>query len=278
MVSLNTIRMIAIKELRDAVVNKWFWLYLVVFLLLSLGMARFGFSGIGNYGVTGFGRTAASLINISMLIIPLMGLTLGAMSISVERENGTLLYLLSHPVTEGEVLIGKFIGLSAALIAVLALGLGVTGIIIGLRGGATNLGGYITLTVIALLFAMSSLSIGVLVSSFASKGGTGIGISIFIWLFMAFISDLGLLGMSLVLKLNQQTMVFLSLINPSEVFKMFSIWAIRGGVDILGPVGVYIMREYGNNFMWVLLTCLVLWIIVPLAASFFIFKKRGALT
>lgn len=277
MANLNTVKIIAIKELRDAILNKWFWLYLAIFLLLSLGMARFGFTGLGNYGVTGFGRTAASLVNISMLIIPLMGLTLGAMSISGEREKGTLLYLLTHPVTEGEILFGKFIGLGVALITALAAGFGVTGLTIGLKGGASNIGGYMALTGIALLLAMSSLSIGMLISSLTSRGGTSIGTSVFIWLFMVFISDLGLLGMSLILKLNQKTLVFLSLINPSEVFKMFSIWAIRGGIDILGPAGVYMMREYGNSYVWILLTFLILWVIVPLITSYFLFKKKGAL-
>lgn len=276
MVDFSTVKIIAIKELRDAVSNKWFWLYLAIFLILSLGMARFGFSGLGNYGVTGFGRTAASLVNISLLIIPLMGLTLGAMSISAEREKGTLLYLLTHPVTEGEVLLGKFIGLGSALLMALAIGFGTTGLTIGLRGGASNIDGYLGLTGIALVFALCSLSIGMMVSSVTSKAGTGIGISVFVWLFMVFISDLGLLGTSLVMKLSQRSLVFLSLINPSEVFKMLSIWTIRGGIDILGPAGVYIMREYGTGFIWVLLACLVLWIALPMGIAFIIFKRRGA--
>lgn len=278
MTKLNIIKIITLKELHDAILNKWFWLYLAIFLILSLGMARFGFTGIGNYGVTGFGRTAASLVNISMLIVPLMGLTLGALSISGEREKGTLLYLLSHPVTEGEILFGKFIGLSIALITALTIGFGITGLIIGFRGGTTNIVGFLSLTGIALLFALSSLSIGILVSSVSSKGNTSIGISVFIWLFMVFISDLGLLGISLILKLNQITLIFLSLVNPSQVFKIASIWAIRGGVDILGPAGVYIMREYGNLFVWLLLTFLILWVIVPLLTSYFLLKKKGALT
>ena len=86
------------KELRDALRNRWFLLYAVAFAGLSVALAWFSVSGTGSYGVAGFGRTTAGLINLILLIVPLMGLTLGALSLAGEREKGTL--VLFHVTPE----------------------------------------------------------------------------------------------------------------------------------------------------------------------------------
>jgi Cu-processing system permease protein len=110
----GNILILAQKELRDARKNRWFLLYAIAFTGLSLALAWVSLSGAGNYGLAGFGRTSASLINLILLIVPLMGLTLGALSLAGEREQGSLLYLLAQPINQVELLLGKFIGLSLA--------------------------------------------------------------------------------------------------------------------------------------------------------------------
>ncbi|MGQ9463982.1 MAG: hypothetical protein ACUVTP_13110 [Candidatus Fervidibacter sp.] len=67
----------------------------VVFVLVSLAMSWFGLAGAGIVGVAGFGRTAASLLNLIIFFVPLIGLTMGATGIAGEREQGTLLSFLS---------------------------------------------------------------------------------------------------------------------------------------------------------------------------------------
>ena len=62
-------------ELQDARRNHWYLIYVLVFTGLSLALAWLGMTGLGDYGLAGFGRTAASIINIVLLIVPLMGLT-----------------------------------------------------------------------------------------------------------------------------------------------------------------------------------------------------------
>ena len=52
------------KELRDAFRNRWFLLYAIAFAALSLALAWFSVSGAGSFGVAGFGRTTAGLINL----------------------------------------------------------------------------------------------------------------------------------------------------------------------------------------------------------------------
>src|SRR3989338_7008264 len=122
--NLSAVWTITQKEIRDSKRNWWFILISGLFAVLSLSFSLFGLSGLGSFGISGFGRTAASILNLVLLIVPLMGLLLGAMSIVGEREQGTLMTLLAQPVTPNEILLGKFFGTAAALIITLLLGFG----------------------------------------------------------------------------------------------------------------------------------------------------------
>src|SRR5512146_2727728 len=115
-IDFKNVNLISQKEILSSFRNKWFLLYTVIFGVLSLALSLIGLSGLELYGVSGFGRTTASLINMILLFVPLMGLTLGAMSIAYERERGTLLYILAQPVSYFEVLIGKYTGLALSIL------------------------------------------------------------------------------------------------------------------------------------------------------------------
>src|SRR5687767_8371019 len=156
------------KEISDALRNRWFILYAAAFTGLALLLSWLSLSGggTGYSGFAGFGRTAASLVNLVLLVIPLMALTLGAGSLAGEQERGTLAYLLSQPVNRAEVLIGKYLGLAASLLAALALGFGLSAAIIAGGGGQTpstsSGGAYGLLVGFAFALALGMLSLGFL--------------------------------------------------------------------------------------------------------------------
>ena len=120
------------KEISDSLNNRWFMLYAAAFTGLALLLSWLSLSagGTGYTGFASFGRTAASLVNLVLLVVPLMALTIGAGSLSGERERGTLTYLLSQPVNRLEVLLGKYLGLAGALLGALALGFGLSAMVI----------------------------------------------------------------------------------------------------------------------------------------------------
>ena len=103
---------LTLKELRDAWRNRWFLLYTGAFCALALGMSWLSLAGAAGSGFAGLGRTAASLVHLVLLIVPLMGLTLGAGALAGERERGSLILLLAQPVVALEVVLGKFLGLA----------------------------------------------------------------------------------------------------------------------------------------------------------------------
>ena len=151
-------------------------------------------AGAGIAGFAGFGRTAASLINLVLLIVPLMALTVGAQSLAGEQEHGTLAYLLAQPVTRLEVFVGKYLGLLLSLLASLTLGFGISGLVMALNGGAGSPMAYVRLVGQTFLLSLTMLSVGFLISALTRRAGVAIGIGLFLWLAFVFLGDLGLMG------------------------------------------------------------------------------------
>ena len=265
------------KEILDARRNHWFVLYAAIFAALSLGLSWFGLSGLSSYGLSGFGRTTASMINMVLLIVPLMGLTLGAISLAGERERGTLLYMLAQPISKMEFLLGKFIGVALALLGALVIGFGLSGFLIAWHGGATQAGDYLALVALTFLLGLVSLSIGMFISSALRKADTAIGVALFVWLILVFFGDLGIMGSALTLKLNIHQLFALSLLNPLQVFKLAALFVLQGNLEIFGPVGNFAVRAYGSQLLPLLLGILILWLGFSFSLSYFLFRRRGAL-
>ncbi len=277
MLAVANVATLSAKELSDAWRNRWFVLYSVAFAGLALALAWLALSGAGTYGWAGFSRTGASLINLVMLIVPLMGLTLGALSLAGERERGTLLAILAQPVTPSEVLLGKYLGLALALLITLLLGFGLSGLLIAWQGGAVQTSVYLAVVLLAFFLALVSLSLGVLISAAVHKSTTAIGLALFLWLGLVFFGDLGLMGTAVVLRVGIGELFALTLLNPLQVFKMAAILATQSSLEVLGPAGVYAVRTYGTQLMPLLLGLLGVWTVLPLVATTLVFRFRGAL-
>jgi Cu-processing system permease protein len=265
------------KEISDSLNNRWFVLYAAAFtgLALLLSWLSLSSSGAGSGGFAGFGRTAASLVNLVLLVVPLMALTIGAGSLSGERERGTLAYLLAQPVNRSEVLLGKYLGLAGALLGALGLGFGLSAIVIAGRGGQTDTKAYALLVGFAFVLALGMLSLGFLISALTRKAAVATGLALFVWLTLVFIGDLGLMGTTLAFKLPIDTLFNLALLNPLQVFKMSALISINATLDVLGPAGIYAMQTYRDSLTWLFLGSLLAWIVLPLFAAYIIFNNRG---
>ncbi len=276
--SFVTIWTLAQKEMRDALRNRWFLLYTVAFVGLSLAFSYMALAGAGIAGFAGFGRTAASLINLVLLIVPLMALTIGAQSLAGEQERSTLAYLLAQPVTRLEVFVGKYLGLLLSLLASLTLGFGIAGLVMALNGaGASSPASYIRLVGQTFLLSLTMLSSGFLISAFTRRAGAAIGIGLFLWLGFVFLGDLGLMGTAIALKLPIEQLFVLALLNPLQVFKMASILDINATLDILGPAGIYAMQEFGRSLRFLFLGVMALWILAPALLAYARFATKSDL-
>lgn len=274
--AIQSITHIARREFRDALTSKWFLLYTIAFTALAIAVSFMSLAGSGEHGFAGFGKTAAGLLNLIMLIVPLMAITAGAGSLAGERERGTLLYLLAQPISRTELLLGKFIGLSISLTCSLCIGFGLSAAVLTWRTGGVGVGSYLMLVVFTSILALAMLSIGMLISVQSRRSGVSTGVALFVWLVLVFLSDLGLMAGTLLFKLRVQEVFALAILNPLQAFKMGVIVNLNASLDVLGPVGMFASQSYGNALPWMLAGVMIIWCVVPLVISIVLFKHRGS--
>jgi Cu-processing system permease protein len=264
---------IARKEIRDSFRNRWLQLDAIAFAVLALSFSYISLAGSGSYGFAGFGKTAAGLVNLVLLVVPLMAITIGAGTIAGDAERGSLAYLLAQPVSRAEVLFGKYLGLAGALSAALALGFGISGLVLAANGLTAEPEAYALLVFWALFLALAMLSVGFLVSVLSHKTSVAAGAAIFLWLTLAFLSDLGLMGGTIAFKLRVPELLGLAMLNPLQSFKLAVLRGLHSSLDVLGPAGIYAAQTFGSKLEVLLAASLTAWVIAPLAASQFWFNR-----
>lgn len=262
------------KEAGESLRNRWFIIYTLCFSALALLVLMFSTMGGDIAGFTGFGKTAASIINLVLLFVPLIAIITGGVSISQERENGTLPYLLSHPINKNEIFLGKFLGILLAIWFSILIGFGLAGLGIAITGGQGEITGYLLVIFLSALLAASFLSIGFLVSVYSTKASKAIGISVFLWLLFIILGDLGIMGTTVAMNLDIKQVFGLALLNPAEVYKIASVLVLSPRFEILGPVGVYAVRTFGQQGIFFLLfSIMILWILIPIGFAYLVFTR-----
>ncbi len=266
---------IARKEVRDSLRNRWFLLYTVAFAVLALSVSWISLAGTGTYGFAGYGRTAAGLVNLVLLVVPLMALTLGAASVAGDAERGTLAYVLAQPVSRAEVLLGKYLGLAVALSASISLGFAACAAILAAGGAGVGIGSFATLVAMTVVLALAMLSVGFLISVIARRASVAMGAALIVWLALAFLSDLGLMGGTLAFRLHVQELFYAALAHPLQVFKMAVLGSVHASLDVLGPAGLFATQTYGRALPVLFAAALAAWIVLPLAAAALVFLRRS---
>lgn len=270
-----TVTTIAMRDARAGMRNRWFMLYAIMFLGLSVAFSWVALAGSDLTGQSGFGRTSAGLLNLMLLMVPLIGLTIGAQAIVSDRQDRSLDYLLAQPASPLEVYAGKYLGAASALVLLLVFGFGVSGAIMALRGSAGRASDFLLLAGLTILLGLGMLSVGFLISSFSPQTSAALGIAVSLWLVFVILGDLGLMGSSLVMGLQPDTLLALTLANPLDTYKLLNVELLHTSLEVLGPAGMYATDRLGTALAPVLMAAVAVWVVLPLAPGFWLFKKMS---
>lgn len=273
---MREIAVIFRKELRDAYRGRWLIAFAGTFALVALLLSLVQGSG-GDIGQQGFSRTTAGLINLCLLLVPLLALVLGASSIAGERERGTLATLLAQPISSSQVIIGKYLGLVAAVWASIALGFGTAGMVMALVSPITDVNHYLLFVALSAVLATAMLSIGMLISVLSDGRLKALSIAIVAWFVMVLLYDLGAVGLALAVSSSGRTLLLVVLGNPIECVRILAIMSLEPDLEVLGPLGSYVANEVGTAAGITLLgSMLAVWALAPLAAALAVARTRDA--
>ena len=242
---LNTVFVIAGQETKINIRNKWTLIFAAVFGGLALAISYFGLVTAGVVGLQGFTRTAASLLNLVLYVIPMVALSMGTLTFTGERGSNELLF--SQPVTRSEILVGRLLGLFVSIVTSTFLGFGLAGFVIASRMGADGLWRYLAFVALALLLALVFLVLGTMVALLAGNRTKAFGLSLFVWFFFVLFYDLLVIGLAfLFTERTANLFAFLSLFgNPVDMVRVSSLLALSGAT-IFGAAGAALLKFLGG--------------------------------
>ncbi len=268
---MRNLKIIAFWEVRKGIESLWVWaLSLAIILLVGLALSL-GKVSIGGVGFVGTGKLIATLVNLFMLFIPLFTLVVGALSIVPSLEDETFIYIYSHPITKTQYLLGNLLGKLILLIGAIVIGFSVASI--GVYEYIEMIS-YLHFVVTVVLLATVGLTVGFFVSAISKSTTVAISTVILVWIIFVLLGDLALLSMGILFSFSANKMLFCALINPLQVFKLLSVYSIDSNLELFGPVALYSLRLFGDSFSAVMITILLLWIVVPILATLFLFERR----
>lgn len=274
---MNSIWTIARKELSDSFRNRWLVAIASVFAILALGIAWFGAAASGQVGYGSTPATIASLASLGIFLIPLIALLLAYDAIVGEEEGGTLLLLMTYPLSRSQLLLGKFLGHGLTLGLATLIGFGVAGVAIVLLVDGISVitlaGAMLRFIVSTMLLGWGFLALAYVVSVRVSEKPVAAGLALAIWFFFVLIFDLVLLGVLVASegKFSADLLPWLLMLNPTDIYRLLNIIAFGDAAQLSGVLSLGTDLPMGATGLW----CgLVLWFVVPLGAALLLFKNR----
>jgi Cu-processing system permease protein len=271
---LHRVRVVAREEYRRSLETRWLFGFSALFAALVLGLSYFGLAQSREVGFQGFARVTLSLMNLVLMVVPLTGLLLGVTSITGGGE--TLPLLLAQPVTRGEVLAGKFVGLALALGAAQALGFGGGGVVIALTAGPDQLSGFAVLTLLSLALGWLTLAAALAIAALWPDRLKAMSIALLLWLLMVVAYDLAVLGATTLLGgLPLEAVLFPALlVNPVDLARVLVTMAVGSGA-LFGPTSAVLAKLFGTTGGVTLgVAVLALETAVPLVVAARVFRRR----
>ena len=274
---MNAILIVAGKEYRDGLRNRWVLSITLVFALLALGLAYFGASASGTVGFTSLATTIISLASLAIFLIPLIALLLAYDSIIGEEEQGTLLLLLTYPLRRSELLAGKFVGHAAIMATSTLLGFGIAALLIAAMSGelfeAALWQAFAYFIVTATLLGWVFIAMAYVTSVMVSEKSRAAGIALILWFWFVLVFDLVMLGGLVMSKgaAGGDWLAYLLLLNPTDVFRLANLAGFEAARSYTGLAHM----TAGPLFEPVALTgVLILWVIGPLSLALWLFNRR----
>jgi Cu-processing system permease protein len=265
---------IARDEYRRALESRGLFGFAVLLAALILGLSYFGLAQGREVGFQGFARVTLSLMNLVLFIVPLTGLMLGVTSIA--SAGGTLPLLLAQPVSRTEVLVGKFLGLAAAITVAQAVGFGGGGAVVAVFAGADQLPGFAALTALSFGLGWLTVSAALCIGALWPDRMRAMSAALLLWLLMVVAYDLAVLGATAILHgVPLQSLLFPALLaNPVDLCRILTTLALGSGA-LFGPTSAVLVRMFGASGGIALgLAVLAIETIVPLVVGIVVFRRR----
>lgn len=223
---------IALREIKIGFRNPWAYSFLALFGLFSLTLLLIQSRNVA----AGYSATTASMLNLILYLLPLMTLLIGSFSLTSEKEEGGWQLLSSYPISTSAFIIGKFVGVAAVLLTIIAFGFGLSGVFGAIGGRGLDIAAFGLFLAFSVGLSLLFLAVALIIGTIAENRWQAMTVSVAVWFFAIIawpallIAGLGLLPYMWI----KPAISLLTLLNPAELVRLFTVVKLGGGA-VLGP-------------------------------------------
>lgn len=263
----------AVTEIHISRRNLWVAIAIAVMVVFSLVLAAAGSAPTGALGADRLSVTVASLISLSVYLVPLVALLMSFDAIAGEIERGTLPLALTYPVARWEILAGKLMAHLGVLVLALIAGYGSAALVALATdpGAAAGLSALWRLTWSSALLGATFLGIGYAVSALARRPSGAAGLAVAVWLGLVVLYDLGLLAAVVADDggtFTKDIFPVALLMNPADAFRLFNLSAAEATAAAAGVGGA------ANAIpVWQSLLSVTIWPLLALMFASLVFRR-----
>ena len=227
---MRPLLLVARQELLLASRSRWTQIFAVVFAVLALAVAWSGYVLSGGHGVQDFARTAASLLMLVLLLVPLVALVGGVLALVPDPGAAELLY--AQPLARPSILFGKVLGLFAALVAAQVVGFGAAGMVVFSQAGREGVGGFVLLGLGSAILTGIFLGIAALLASggASSRRPRALAVALVTWFVVVVLFDVMALGAASWLPSGMASRLLIGsvLLNPVDAVRTGALLGTEG--------------------------------------------------
>ena len=272
---MKNLFLVAFLDLKESIRAKWFLVYSFVFGGL---IAMFFIAGVTESQVMGFSglsRLLLMYIQVTIVILPIFILITTVRSISGDRDNHILEYMLSFPISLKQYYWGKIVGRFITVFLPVFMAMFVAVIYGTFKGSAIPWEIFFLYT--GLLFALSSSFLGIafFISSVVKSSEVALGIAFFVWIFLLSFIDIALISLMMQNRYEESMIIAIAMSNPMEIFRVAAISLFDPELAVMGPVAFYILdsMKHGGFVLFSIAYPVVLGLVFA-TLGYFVFKKR----
>lgn len=273
----SPILLIAKKEIKDNIRNRWLVMNTLLLLILSLCILLAGSAISGELVLPNIDNIISGLVTLSVFILPLSAVLLSYDSFVGEEESGTLLLMLTYPIKRHQFLLGKLLGHS--LLITLACLIGFTPSLL-LLSYFSKLPTVIVIThfanfmLSAMMLAITFTIIGYMVSLQVKEKAKALGILLLVWFVIVLIYDLALLASIVALAdiLPRNVLNLFILLNPADLFRAINLSILNNNGQVTDSA-INIMSNTNLNLS-ILYMIMFVWLFTLFFSCNFLFNRK----
>ncbi len=236
---MGAILILAQKELRDGLRNRWVAMTIVVLTVLAVSLYFLGSVATGSTKAGSLPVTLVNLISLAVYLLPLIAMMLSFDALVGEFERGTMLLLATYPIARWQIVMGKFVGHMLILLLAILISCGSVALILMATGDNSPQGwsAYAVMMASSWLLGGVFVALGYLISILVRERATAVGAAVGLWLIMVVLYDLALLG-ALVAdaeqKISEGLLTMLLVLNPTDAYRVFNLTSGDGVSQVVG--------------------------------------------